>query len=168
MRNLAIIALKLLGILGIYWAVIQLPLIAAILTNLPSSPNISARIWASMVFWPLGCFVSAAVAFVLLTQTDWVAAKLKFPEDPPLSGIEPGQLLRVGFVVLGAFTVIDALPAIGSTVYSVSVFSYSRFTPTLDFDFGRIISPVLKFILGCILIGKSERFARSVLSVPRA
>jgi len=159
MRNLAIVGLKLLGILGIYWAATQITYIFQLFIS--SSWNEANRM--SFGAWLLSCVITAAFAFALLARTDWIIAKLKFPEDPPSSGMEPSQLLRVGFVVLGAYCVIEALPEIGSAIFVCILFKPGM-SHASAFDFGRIIPAALKFVLGCIVIGKSNRFARSVFS----
>jgi hypothetical protein len=155
-RNLATVGLKLLGILGIYWAITGISQSIFLFTSIGAKPHV----WISEVLWLITSLITTAFAVALLARTDWIVAKLKFPEDPPSSGMDPSQLLRVGFVVLGAFTVIDALPEIGRIIYAMSVNSGMPHASGPDFE--RIISPTLKFILGCILIGKSDRFARSV------
>ena len=114
----------------------------------------------SLWFWFLSWLISTFIAVILLARTEWIVAMLKFPEDPPSSGMEPWQLLRVGLVVLGAFTVIEALPAIGSAIYTMTFNSDT--SRVRSPDLGRILSPALKFILGCIVTGRSERFAHSV------
>ena len=164
MRNLAIVGLKLLGILGIYWAITSIStLTIAFLTGYQYAANShSANFRMSFGIWLVISLINTGFAVALMARTDWIVAKLKFPEDPPSSGMAPSQLLRVGFVLLGAYVVIDALPAIGSTVYIYAVSSWMPH-PSAP-DVGRIIPPALKFILGCILIGNSNRFTRSVFS----
>lgn len=167
MRNLAIVGLKLLGILGIYWGITGMAQIALVLIPAFSPGNLrvaNARTFAA--FWsmsPIICFsiLTIGFAFILLAGTDRVVAMFNFPEDPPSSGMEPSQLLHVGFVLVGAYCVLGALPAIGSAAYVIIEYrtgTHQASAPGLE----RIIEPALKFILGCIVIGKSDRFAKSV------
>jgi len=163
MRNLAIVGLKLLGVLGIYWAITGISQILFFFSAslFSGKQNFNAGVWVSWGVWLLTSILSAAFAAALLARTDWIVAKFKFPEDPPPSGMEPSELLRVGFVVLGAFSMIEALPEIGRIFYATSAFHSMTSHPTGP-NFGGIISPALKFILGCVVIGKSDRFAKSV------
>jgi hypothetical protein len=163
-RNLAIVGLKLLGILGVYWGINNLAqvLLFAFLAISGAAPHFGSA-WAIWGFSIPASLTSAAFAIVLLARTDWVVSKLKFPEAPPSSGMEPSQVLRVGFILVGTFALLEALPGIGNAAYMV-IMSNSGTSTAPSFDLGRIISPALKFIFifGCIVIGRSDRFAKSV------
>lgn len=164
MRNLAIVGLKLLGILGIYWSITGIAQVA-LSVSLAGVGAMRPQLWFFAAGWLISAIFAAALAVIMLARTDWVIAKLKFPEDPPASGMEPSQLLRVGFILVGVFAVLEALPAIGTAAYSVVAYN-SGASRVMNPDYGRIISPLIKFILACILIGRSDRFAQSVFPAP--
>lgn len=167
MRNLAIVGLKLMGVLGIYWGITLMAQITFVIISAFSVANLhntAAR--TSVAFWSMSPIICTTImtfifALTLLTRTDWIVEKFRFPEDPPASGMEPSQLLRVGFVLIGAYVVLGAIGDLGSTAYSIVLYR-SGAVRAPGIDYGRIISPALRFILACIVIGRSDRFAKSV------
>jgi len=165
MRSLATVGLKLIGVLGIYWTAQFLPLLIMWGSSLfsargyPQEGTVSFNTW----IWVLMIIISASYSVTLLVRTPWVIKALRFPEESHSSSIEPFQLLRIGFVLLGAYCLMEAIPALGTAIYTMN----NGFLPNManhatNFDLTRIIAPALKFLLGCILLGKAERFANSV------
>jgi len=172
MRNTAIIALKLLGILCIYWAAASFVEIGLAITTplfsrgLPFSISVA---WVFLAVWLFLAVIPVFLAWMLLFRTDWIIARLKLPvEASPACIMEPSQLLRVGLVVLGAFTIIQALPEMGRTLYMLGQSLSPHFPASSSQNYrGSCISAALKFLLGCIVIGRSERFARTVFPASR-
>ena len=161
-RNLAIVGLKLLGVLGIYWSINGIAqLIVFFGRPLATGHFQVSDIWMAAVFWIVASIVSVTYAIMLLARTDWIVAKFKFPEDPPSSGMEPVQLLRAGLVLVGTYVILESLPAVGNITYSFVTSQAVGFHSSRP-DFGTMIRPALGFILGCIVIGKSDRFAKSI------
>jgi len=121
-----IIALKLLGILAIYWAafdIVQIVVAATFVFH--GAPHVDT--WAALAAWLVTCGISVAFAVILLSRTDWIIARLNLPtEAAPVAFMEPSQLLRVGLVAIGVFTVIQALPEIGRSIYLLGVNASSR------------------------------------------
>jgi hypothetical protein len=169
MRNTTFIALKLLGILSIYWAISDIGYIfMSFMSFLRGGPSWGVLLASAVELLFLGIVVG--FPYFLLTHTDRILEKLKLPPaDPPsIASMEPAQLLRTGLILVGAFAVIDALPSIVSTVSFYIIFSPKvGKLPSENMGLERIIPPVLKFLLGCIVIGRSQRLAESVFPPPR-
>jgi hypothetical protein len=165
MRNLTFIALKLLGILSIYWAVSDLGYIGMSMTTIlrAGPPPFPALGWI-LAIWFLLLVIVAAFPFILLARTGWIVPKLNLPAEPSpaIARMEPSQLLRTGLILVGAFTVIDAIPSIVSTVSMYLANSSPSGKSAFTYDAWRIIPPVLKLLLGWIVIGRSQRFAQMV------
>jgi hypothetical protein len=163
MRNTTFIALKLLGILSIYWAILDLASIGVSVSTLfhASVP------WGVLAVLLLLLVIVVAFPYILLARTDWIIAKLNLPAEhsPAIAPMEPSQLLRTGLILVGACTVVDALPAIVSTA-SAYLMRASRKSPFGSYDAWRVIPPALKFLLGCFVIGRSQRFAQMVFPPP--
>jgi hypothetical protein len=167
MRNTMTVALKLIGIIAIYWAsrdIAQLGVAVSYISRRPSAVGDMAP----LITWLVLFAIPLALAIILLTRTGWVIDLLKIPlESPPASAMDPSQLLHVGLVVLGAFILLQAIPEIGSTTYTYFLF-HSQFPnrSQSDSELARCVSAAIKFLLGCIVIGKSRHFALSVFPRP--
>jgi hypothetical protein len=166
MRNLMTVGLKLLGILSVYWAIFETVQFVLFLLNAAHGGPFQFGEWWGILFSLLMSAIRVFFAVVLLTRTNWIIERLNLPmESPSPPVMEPAQLLRVGLVVLGAYAVIEAFPEMGRDIYVLSQSKLSMLQmPNYGLD--RCIAAVLKFILGCIVIGRSNRFARNVFPIP--
>jgi len=156
------VGLKLLGILGVYLAIVDIGQVVtswALLVH-GSPQTLSVYLWLEL------SIITLAFTLMLLTRTAWIIDRLGIPSEPaPLSTMDPSQLLRVGLVILGAFSLIEAIPDMGRSVYTVIVSNSGPSSLFRSYIFQPVVSSALKFLLGCIVIGKSERFAQSVFPV---
>jgi hypothetical protein len=169
MRNAMTVGLKLLGVLSIYWAASDTGQVVAMTTRLYSQNGgfPMGLPLAALILLVVG--VPVVFALVLLNRTDWIVDRLKISAEPsPVSGMEPSHLLRVGLVILGAFSLIEAIPDMGRSVYEVILSNSGPSYFFRSYTFHLVVSSALKFLLGCVVIGNSERFARSVFPVSNA
>jgi hypothetical protein len=108
------------------------------------------------------------VAWLLLFRTEWLANKLKIPEQNAQSSLTGETIFCVGARLLGIFVIIQAVPdlvgRLGSTISEIQ-----QFAGVLDsFDqgfFGRtvfstlwssLVSPALKVAMGLMLTLKTD------------
>ena len=169
MRNTTFIALKLLGILSIFGAITDLGyFVVSFMSFLRGGPSWGVLLASAVEI--LLFVIVVALPYILLVHTDWILEKLKLPpgNPPAIAPMEPSQLLRTGLILIGAYTVMASIPSIVETVsyYGINWLKVGNF-PSGNMGFERIIPPVLKFLLGCIVIGRSQRFAESIFPPPR-
>lgn len=164
MRELTIVSLKLLGVLGIYWALGVVPQIGMGLSVLysPSAHGFQAG-W--YFFSMLSSFlVTVALAVVLLKHTEWIASKLNLPSSSAgLTSLSPGQALRVGFVLIGAFVLLEASPDFIQVLYETSQFGES---PGYH-RWARIIGALAKLVLAVSVIIRSRSLADAIFRMPQ-
>jgi hypothetical protein len=159
MRELTIVLLKLLGVLGIYWALHVVPEIGMGLSVLysPSAHGIHAG-W--YFYSMLSSFiVTVLFAVVLLARTEWIALKLSLPSSSDgLASFSPAQALRVGFVLIGVFVLLEAAPEFVQVLYEASHFGES---PGY-YRWARIIGAVAKLILAISVTIGSRSLADAI------
>jgi len=119
MRTLFIAAGKVFGLLQIYSGIAymtsMLPLIRAF--NQPSSPTaITVRTFygssftLTVVSMICTLVLTFGVAWLLLFRADWLADKLKLPDDEPKAPLGAELLLSVGVRLIGIFFVLKSAP----------------------------------------------------------
>jgi len=160
-----IVGLKLVGVLMLYWALATFSEILIAAFNIFENPS-HAGAWILLAIWLALTGVAFLFAVVLLVRTEWVMDRLRIPPEPSqLPVMEPSKLLRIGFVVLGTYSLIEALPAIGASLYLSSVFTHNSPHPGILVQDRGFLVACLKFLLGCIVVGKSQPFAERVFPV---
>jgi hypothetical protein len=159
MRDLTIVSLKLLGVLGVYWALGVVPQIGMGLSVL-YSPSANGIHGGWYFFSRLSSFiVTALFAVVLLTRTKWIALRLNLPSSGGgLTSLSPAQALRVGFVLIGVFVLLEAAPEFVQVLYEASQFGES---PGYH-RWARIIGAVAKLILAISVIICSRSLADAI------
>lgn len=164
MRELTIVFLKLLGVLGIYWSLGIVPLIGMGLSifDSPSAHGFQAGwYFISMLSSFLVTVVSAVV---LLKRTEWIASKLNLPSSSagPAS-LSPAQALRVGLVLIGTFVLLEASPEFVQVLYETSQFGES---PGYH-RWARIIGALAKLVLAVSVIIRSRSLADAIFQMPK-
>ena len=163
MREITIVSLKLLGVLGIYWALAVVPQIGMGLSVLHSAS--SNGVHAGWYFFSMlsSFIVTVLFAVVLLTRTEWIASRLKFPSsNGGLTSFSPTHALRVGFVLVGVFVLLEAAPELVQVLYEASQFGES---PGYH-RWARIIGAVAKLVLAVSLIIRSRSLADAIFRTP--
>ena len=105
--------------------------------------------------------VSLFLALVLLFKTETVADILRLPDDNTnLVGINRYTILRIGLILIGFWTITYAIPILISS--AVAYFKFNYITP-LRYNYGeqeKILSSILRTILGICLVFLSKQIAR--------
>lgn len=164
MRRLFIVLAKLFGLVQIYWTLTYFVQIGFLMGRIVRIPYPSL---GQMVVEVIGVIVytalSAGMAWLLITKTDWLADKLKIGSETVESeGIKEDILLRCGVKLIGLFVTVYAIPALirallqsgifGTVDYGVTSQAFSRIAWSfLD----SVLAPALQLALGLFLALKS-------------
>ena len=162
MRELTTLGLKLLGILGLYWAATIMPQIGMALSMLVgnSAHGYSASWYlASLVAWFV---ISLLFAILLLSRTGWIVSKLRVPSDSIQAHFpSPSHLLRAGLVLIGVFAILESVPDLIQALYEASQFGewpgYHRWA--------RFIGGASKLVLALIVIGRSAQLTQRIFPI---
>lgn len=153
MRPLFLVLAKLTGLLHLYWTlggIVQMFVLFGTMGSIGSGKSASSLIpslgFAAYVALALG------LTWILLAKTDWLADKLGIPADAPMERPSHAVLLRVGIQLIGAFAVVQALPALARAL--VSLHQTSRFVP-----WHSGVAPLVQLALGLFLAFRANTIA---------
>jgi hypothetical protein len=108
------------------------------------------------------------VAWLLLFRTDWLADKLKVPEQEAQAPLSADAILHVGARLLGLFVIIQAVPVLvgqlGRTISGIqqvvslrdSMGSGVMERAIFDGIWSGLVAPALKLALGFVLVLKTD------------
>jgi hypothetical protein len=145
MRNLFLAGGKLLGILGLYWAILiitQIGFFFGIQSDI--SKNYYSMAWMFSGF--LLYFLLALVfGLILIFRTEKIADMLKIKE-PEKQEFKPkaDDMLRIGIILVGIFLLASAIPE-----FAKIIFRLAQTSMTLrSYNTSELISSILQICLG--------------------
>jgi hypothetical protein len=157
MRPLFLVLAKLTGLLHLYWTlggIVQMFVLFGTMGSIGPGKSASALIpslgFAAYVALALG------LTWILLAKTDWLADKLGIPADAPMERPTHAVLLRVGIQLIGAFAIVQALPALARALVSLQQTGglTSRF---VHWHSG--VAPLVQLALGLFLAFRANTIA---------
>lgn len=155
MRPLFLVLAKLLGLLQVYWALLNLSQIAMVLpTMCNSSVNESGYLRDVFVYTASYLLINLIVAWFLLMRTDWLADKLQIHGEAPIGNLDDGALLRTGVRLIGVYVLVYAIPAFVKTMLGHEMFTSHVIAPLF---WQKLLPVTLQIILGILLTCRTER-----------
>ena len=121
MRNLFLVGAKLLGILGLYWAILIIPQIGFFLgANAQMNEGNFSGAW---MFSGILLYFLLAFAFglILIFRTEKIADLLKIKESE-VQEIMPktDDMLRIGIILVGIFLLASAIPEFAKIIFRLT------------------------------------------------
>ena len=145
MRNIFLAGAKLLGILGLYWAILIIPQIGFFLgIQTPMSEDNYSGAW---IFSAILLYFLLAFSFglILIFRTEKIADLLKINE-PEEQEFKPkaDDMFRIGIILVGIFLLASAIPE-----FAKIIFRLAQTSMTLrSFNTSELISSILQICLG--------------------
>jgi len=164
-RDVLSLALKILGVYSIIFAVRQIPNLVFAMSVLGPQPSSSpAPIWfLSSAAAPF--FLSLIIAYILLRRGDSMAQKLiKEDKDiPSLSHMDWESLFFIlSLRIAGVVCLLRGLPQLSNTLIRLSSLEEAQGVMSAS-HWGSLISAIVLLILGVYLLFGAKGFARFVL-----
>jgi hypothetical protein len=145
MRNIFLAGAKLLGILGLYWAILIIPQIGFFLgiqTPMSEDNYSGAWIFSAILLYFLFAF---GFGLTLIFRTEKIAEILKIKETKELVfNQKTDEMLRIGIILVGIFLLASAIPELAKIIFrmvqtSITLSSYNT---------SELISSILQICLG--------------------
>ena len=164
MRALAIVGLKLMGVSSLYRAIGLITSITSVLALLSNPhPGINP-LWYIAQFVVI-FVINVIFALTLLFRTEWIVTKLHIPDEPLRSSVSAPEILRIGLVIVGVITLIDALSESGAVLFNLTqIFNATHRSDSVLMNLGPAIKVLVEFVFAFVVIGKSRRIASRVFS----
>jgi len=154
MRNIFLAGAKLLGILGLYWAILIIPQIGFFLgIQNPINEEYYSISWIfSGIF--LYFLLSLVFGLILIFRTEKIANMLKIKEGEEQE-FKPNadNMLRIGIILVGIFLLASAIPKLAKTIFGMAR-SLSGLTSIYSSE---LISSILQICLGVWLSLSSSK-----------
>jgi hypothetical protein len=156
MRRLFIVLAKLVGLLQLYWALVNFMQIGATTGMLLAQTH---RISSEQAIWGLSGFavymiLSFGMAWLLLARTNWLADMLKIgPHTEPVD-LKEDVLLRTGVKLIGLYVTVYAIPN-----FAKALLDYRAYM-AISFNRGfwtSVLPSALQLALGLVLIFMSAK-----------
>ena len=144
MRNIFLAGAKLLGILGLYWAILIIPQIGFFLgIQNPINEEYYSISWIfSGIF--LYFLLSLVFGLILIFRTEKIADMLKIKE-PEKQEFKPkaDDMLRIGIILVGIFLLASAIPEFAKIIFRLAQSSM----PLSSYNTSELISSILQICL---------------------
>ena len=155
MRALAIVALKVTGVVILFTTII----LVSQLISLAISVYRTGQMGPGQPFMLVAFVLCLLFVWLLLGKTTWLVDRLGIPEQELQLGVSATQLLQVGLIVFGVVAIIGAISQCASTLYMAS-----QMKDAMRWDWyawGNLVAAGIKLCLAIIIVGKSRRIAAS-------
>jgi len=145
MRNLFLVGGKLVGILGLYWAILIIPQIGFFLgtqSQMSETSYSTERIFSAILLYFLLAFV---FGLTLIFRTEKIADLLKIKESE-VQEIMPktDDMLRIGIILVGIFLLASAIPEFAKIIFRLAQTSMTL----MSYNTSELISSILQICLG--------------------
>ena len=152
MRNIFIVAAKLLGLLQLFGAIAAFLQVAFTIPFYGGEQATQMQLILIIVGSVLFLVVNLALALILVFKTEWLANLLRIPADVNLAPLQKPQVLNLGAKLIGLYILLQGLPS-----FVRALFQIGSMQPFGAFMFSTISTPVVQIGLGLFLVLKTTK-----------
>jgi len=159
MRKLFIPLAKLLGIYLFYRPLTYMAYLVYYLFLDFSSGQHS--IWSGILYTVFSQILTLLMALILLFKTERIADIIQLPDDDiNLAGTDRYSILYTGLILIGIGTIIYAVPVLVGSAVTYLTYRDAAVMSLHYQELQKIVSSILKTVLGIILVFKSVQIAQ--------
>jgi len=165
MRNVFLVIAKLLGLLQIFASfayVTQSALAIGVYRSWVENQLSLYTTWTIYV-WGFFIILSLTLAWILVAKTEWLADRLRIPEDMSSVDLSDSRALRLGVKLLGFYFLGHAVPYLGSILIR-TIYEHNGGFPhirALTFFLGSFV-PLVQIALGLFFILDTNRVVQHI------
>jgi hypothetical protein len=155
MRRLFIVLAKLVGLLQLYWALVNFMQIGFTLSMVGRSESTQfGQILVSVIGLGAYFLLSLGMAWLLLARTEWLAGRLRILDDAEIEGLDKHPVLLVGVKLIGVYVTVYAIPSLARALLDAQRLWQGQIGLQV---WNRIIPAALQVALGLFLALRSEK-----------
>lgn len=155
MRRLFLVLAKLVGLLQVYWALVNFMQIGFILSMIGrSEPSHFVQLIPSLVGIGLYFALSLGMAWLLLARTEWLADKVKIHDDEAIESLDKHPVLAVGVKLIGVYVTAYSIPSFVRVLLESRQILEGQLPLHL---WNKIIPSALQLCLGLFMAMKSDK-----------
>ena len=165
MRNLFIVAAKLLGLLQLFAALAYVTQSAFALGVYRAWVEAQLSIYSSSMFavWGIFILLSFSLAWVLVAQTEWLADRLRIRGDQESADLSDSRILRIGVKLLGFFFIASSLPYLGSSLVRAIYESHGGSPASSSFPLLLAsLIPLIQLVLALFFLFDTDRVVANI------
>ena len=116
--------------------------------------------WLGVLLSFVPFVVAAGIGLLLIVNRDRAAQAVIPDQEVPSVSLSSDQLARLAMIILGVYLVLSAVPALFAVLVNGVVADAEGASDPVGFLLLRNLQPLLSFVLGSVLVLRSEAVAR--------
>lgn len=113
MRKLFLVLAKLVGLLQVYWALVNFMQIGFTLSMIGRSESThTGQIVVSLIGIGAYFILSLGMAWLLLARTEWLADRVRIQDETDIQGLDKHPVLLAGVKLIGVYVTVYAIPSL--------------------------------------------------------